>query len=129
MNSDCIIKNTVKNNYELSYKNKEVFEMKLQSAISFMDSNNILLINFANASDSIMNKETKTNKSKINYKRLILRNQTGGLKPGIIAANVIILIVILVLTIFLALYFRKQSKIAKNNSENSSVRNLNNHMK
>ena len=126
---DCIIKNIVKNNYELSCKSKEVFEIELQSSISFMDSNNILLINFANASDSIMNKETKTNKSKINYKRLILRNQTGGLKPGIIAAIVLILIVIFVLTIFLVLYFRKQSKIAKNNSENSSVRNLNNHMK
>ena len=42
---DCIINNTLENNYELNCKSKQALDMDLQSALTFMDSNNILLIN------------------------------------------------------------------------------------
>ena len=92
--------------------------MDLQSALSFMDSNNLLLINFGDVSESIINTEEEN-------KRLFFRKQSGGLKPGAIAAIVIILIVVLVAIISLVLYIRKQNLKSKNNSEDSTIRNIN----
>ena len=91
--------------------------MDLQSALSFMDSNNLLLINFGDVSESIINTEVEN-------KRLFFRKQSGGLKPGVIAAIVIILIVVLVAIISLVLYIRKQNLKSKNNSEDSTISNI-----
>jgi len=122
---ECIINNnnTSKENYILNCKNSKsskTLEIDLQSAISFMDDNDILLINFINTSDSIIKIETE-NKY---YKRFFYRKQTGSLKPGIIAAIVIIIIVVLALTIFLVLYFKNKNAKLENNIEGSTIRNL-----
>ena len=103
--------------YELNCKSKQALDMDLQSALSFMDSNNVLLINFGDVSESIINTEVEN-------KRLFFRKQSGGLKPGVIAAIVIILIVVLVAIISLVLYIRKQNLKSKNNSEDSTIRNI-----
>ena len=107
--------------YELNCKSKQALDMDLQSALSFMDSNNVLLINFGNVSESNINTEVENK----NSKRLFFRKQSGGLKPGVIAAIVISLIVVLVAIISLVLYIRKQNLKSKNNSEDSTVRNIN----
>ena len=104
--------------YELNCKSAQALDMDLQSALSFMDSNNILLINFGDVSESIINTEVEN-------KRLFFRKQSGGLKPGVIAAIVISLIVVLVAIISLVLYIRKQNLKSKNNSEDSTIRNIN----
>jgi hypothetical protein len=117
---DCIINNTLENNYELNCKSMQALDMDLQSALSFMDSNNVLLINFGNVSESIINTEVENK----NSKRLFFRKQSGGLKPGVIAAIVISLIVVLVAIISLVLYIRKQNLKSKNNSEDSTIRNI-----
>ena len=104
--------------YELNCKSKQALDMDLQSALSFMDSNNVLLINFGDVSESIINTEVEN-------KRLFFRKQSGGLKPGVIAAIVISLIVVLVAIISLVLYIRKQNLKSKNNSEDSTIRNIN----
>ena len=103
--------------YELNCKSKQALDMDLQSALSFMDSNNVLLINFGNVSESIINTEVEN-------KRLFFRKQSGGLKPGVIAAIVISLIVVLVAIISLVLYIRKQNLKSKYNSEDSTIRNI-----
>ena len=118
---DCIINNsTITGNYLLNCKSSESLESNLQSAISFINANDILLINFVNYNDSIINIEVE----KIKSKRLFYGKQTGKLKPGIIAAIVIIPIVVLALTIFLVLYFRNKNIKLENNFENSSIRQL-----
>ena len=104
--------------YELNCKSAKALDMDLQSALSFMDSNNVLLINFGDVSESIINTEVEN-------KRLFFRKQSGGLKPGVIAAIVISLIVVLVAIISLVLYIRKQNLKSKNNSEDSTIRNIN----
>ena len=104
--------------YELNCKSAQALDMDLQSALSFMDSNNVLLINFGNVSESNINTEVEN-------KRLFFRKQSGGLKPGVIAAIVISLIVVLVAIISLVLYIRKQNLKSKNNSEDSTIRNIN----
>ena len=93
--------------YELNCKSAQALDMDLQSALSFMDSNNVLLINFGGVSESIINTEVEN-------KRLFFRKQSGGLKPGVIAAIVISLIVVLVAIISLVLYIRKQNLKSKN---------------
>ena len=104
--------------YELNCKSAQALDMDLQSALSFMDSNNILLINFGDVSESNINTEVEN-------KRLFFRKQSGGLKPGVIAAIVISLIIVLVAIISLVLYIRKQNLKSKNNSEDSTIRNIN----
>ena len=104
--------------YELNCKSAQALDMDLQSALSFMDSNNVLLINFGDVSESIINTEVEN-------KRLFFRKQSGGLKPGVIAAIVISLIIVLVAIISLVLYIRKQNLKSKNNSEDSTIRNIN----
>ena len=103
--------------YELNCKSAQALDMDLQSALSFMDSNNILLINFGDVSESIINTEVEN-------KRLFFRKQSGGLKPGVIAAIVISLIVVLIVIISLVLYIRKQNLKSKNNSEDSTISNI-----
>ena len=103
--------------YELNCKSAQALDMDLQSALSFMDSNNVLLINFENVSESNINTEVEN-------KRLFFRKQSGGLKPGVIAAIVISLIVVLVAIISLVLYIRKQNLKSKNNSEDSTIKNI-----
>ena len=103
--------------YELNCKSAQALDMDLQSALSFMDSNNILLINFGDVSESIINTEVEN-------KRLFFRKQSGGLKPGVIAAIVISLIIVLVAIISLVLYIRKQNLKSKNNSEDSTIKNI-----
>ena len=103
--------------YELNCKSTQALDMDLQSALSFMDSNNLLLINFGDVSESIINTEVEN-------KRLFFRKQSGGLKPGVIAAIVISLIVVLVAIISLVLYIRKQNLKSKNNSEDSTISNI-----
>ena len=116
---DCIINNLTFNGYLLNCKTNESFHLDLQSAISFIDDDEILLFNFYNTSDFII--KNKDNK-KI-YSKRFFKNQTGGLSPGIIVALVIISIVAILSTIFVAYYFRRKNEKIEN-VENSTIKQL-----
>ena len=116
---DCIINNINFNGYLLNCKTNESFHLDLQSAISFIDDDEILLFNFYNTSDFII--KNKDNK-KI-YSKRFFKNQTGGLSPGIIVALVIISIVAILSTIFVAYYFRRKNEKIEN-VENSTIKQL-----
>ena len=53
----CNISNITRNNYILNCKANETFQGEIQSAVSFIDNDDILLLNFANINDSIINIE------------------------------------------------------------------------
>ena len=116
---DCIINNINFNGYLLNCKTNESFHLDLQSAISFIDDDEILLFNFYNTSDFII--KNKDNK-KI-YSKRFFKNQTGGLSPGIIVALVIISIVAILSTIFVVYYFRRKNEKIEN-VENSTIKQL-----
>ena len=62
---DCIINNITLNNYLLNCKTNESLNLDLQSAISFIDNGDILLINFYNNSELIIkNKDDNNNFSR-----------------------------------------------------------------
>ena len=116
---DCIINNITWEKYILNCKMNETTESDLQSAISFIDDGNILLINFADGANSIINVEIEKKISN----RLFFRKQNGALKPGIIAALIIIFIVALASIIFIAFYFRKKN-IKLENYDDSIIKKL-----
>ena len=116
---DCIINNINFNGYLLNCKTNESFHLDLQSAISFIDDDEILLFNFYNTSDFII--KNKDNK-KI-YSKRFFKNQTRGLSPGIIVALVIISIVAILSTIFVVYYFRRKNEKIEN-VENSTIKQL-----
>ena len=116
---DCIINNLTFNGYLLNCKTNESFHLDLQSAISFIDDDEILLFNFYNTSDFII--KNKDNK-KI-YSKRFFKNQTRGLSPGIIVALVIISIVAILSTIFVVYYFRRKNEKIEN-VENSTIKQL-----
>ena len=97
----------------------ETTESDLQSAISFIDDGDILLINFAEGANSIINVEIENKISN----RIFYRKQKGALKPGIIAALIIILIVALASILFITFYFRKKN-IQLQNYDDSTIRKL-----
>ena len=101
---DCIINNITLENYILNCKMNETTESDLQSAISFIDDGDILLINFAEGANSIINVEIENKISN----RIFYRKQKGALKPGIIAALIIILIVALASILFITFISEKK---------------------
>ena len=56
---DCIINNITMENYILNCKTNETIECDLQSAVSFIDDGDILLINFVDRANSTINAEIK----------------------------------------------------------------------
>ena len=116
---DCSIDNIGLENYLLNFKSNEILESNFKIAISFIDNNDILLINFINGTNSII----ESNDTK-NYKEQFFSKQTG-LKPGVIVAIIIALLGAIASVLFLFYFFQKKIKVI-NNSNSSTIINLKN---
>ena len=122
---NCIINNITYNNYLLKCKINESLNLDLQSAIAFVDNDDILLFNFYNNSDLIIRPKDNIN----NYgKRFFFKNQSKGLSSGIIAAIIIVLVFVILATIFAVYYFRRKNGAIKNNIEDSTINKFKNYI-
>ena len=122
---NCIINNITYNNYLLKCKINESLNLDLQSAIAFVDNDDILLFNFYNNSDLIIRPKDNIN----NYgNRFFFKNRSKGLSPGIIAAIIIILVFVILATIFAIYYFRRKNVAIKNNIEDSTISKFKNYI-
>ena len=114
----CDISNITSNNYVLYCKSNETFKGELQSALSFIDNKDILLLNFADINESFINLENIQN-----YSRFFIKNDSKSLGPGAIAAIIIPVIVAIALITFLIFYLNKKNRKVNGDSD-SSIRKL-----
>ena len=111
----CNISNITRNNYILNCKANETFQGEIQSAISFIDNDDILLLNFANINDSIINiEETK-------YYKLFRKNGKNSLGAGAIVGIIVSILVAVALVTFLIFHFNKKNKKEVTLSSDSSA--------
>ena len=106
---NCTIINILGNNYSLDCKANETISSNLQSAISYVDDGDILLVNFAANGESIINTEEDLETKNVN-KRFYYFKKSGSTKPGVIAAIVIIFILVLATIIAIIYYNKKKGK-------------------
>ena len=114
----CNISNITRNNYILYCESNEAFIGELQNAISFIDDNDLLLLNFANINDSIIDIEANTNNNRFFIKT---GNKIG---TGLIIGITIPIIAVIALIIFLIFYLRNKNKRVAYDSE-SSIKEIN----
>ena len=109
---NCLVNNVSENNYTtLDCKAKETIKGTLQSAMSFIDNEDIFLINLQEANKLIIemnNNETIGPKSIGSSIRLI--RKSNGLSGGVIAVIVIIPIIVIAVIIFMAYYLNRKNK-------------------
>ena len=110
---------TENNYYNLNCTCRKKFEGNLQTPMSFIDNRDILLINFQDSTQSIIN-ETDTKASN----KLFFKKKSGGISGGAIAAIVIVFIVVLAAVIATIYFTKNKQKNAKDSSENSTFKKL-----
>ena len=118
---NCLVNKVSESNYtSLDCNSKETIEGYLQSAISFIDYEDILLIYFQETNQSIIEMIEQK------YSRASLRlNKSNGLSGGAIAAIVIIPIAVIAAIISMAYYLnRKNKEQIANPGEESSIKQL-----
>ena len=111
----CNISNITKNKYILHCKSNESFKGEIQSAISFIDNNDILLLNFADIKESNINIEATPN----NRKFFMTKGKKLG--AGAIVGIIISIIVVIALIVFIIIYLRKKNEKDVNDT-NSSIK-------
>ena len=117
----CDINKIALQKYLLYCKSNETFEGDLQSAISFIDYNGILLINFDNYNDSLI----KIEDDPVKYNKFFFKNNSGKLSPGVIVAIIIILVVAISSIISIIIYLKRRSEnkdINKKGNESTIVK-------
>jgi hypothetical protein len=112
----CNISNITRSNYILYCKSNETFLGELQNAISFIDNNDLLLLNFANINDSIIDIEANTNS-----RRFFIKNGSK-LGAGAIVGIIIPIIAVIALIIFLVFHLRNKNKRVAYDYSESSVK-------
>ena len=115
----CNISNITRNNYILHCKGNETFKGQLQSAISFVDDKEILVLNFADINDSFISIENSQS-----YKKDYVKNHSDSLGAGAIAGIIISIIVVLALVIFLIFFLIKKNKKKIHDLDQSSIKQL-----
>ena len=117
----CNISNITRNNYILYCKSNETFigELQIQNAISFIDNNDLLLLNFDNINDSIIDIESTTNN-----RRFFIKNG-NKLGAGAIVGIIIHIIAVIALIIFLVFHLRNKNKRVAYDYSESSVKAIN----
>ena len=86
----------------MNCKSNESFKGEIQSAISFIDNNDILLLNFADIKESNINIEATPN----NRKFFMTKGKKLG--AGAIVGIIISIIVVIALIVFIIIYLRKK---------------------
>ena len=117
MEMDCYVANATGSNYTLSCNNNEIFNADLQSSISFLDNNTILLINFDYIEYYNNNALINTNIDSLSH-RYFKKNE-NSLKPVYII--IISLVIALVIFVVLCIYLRQKGKIGSDASNESSI--------
>ena len=113
---DCNINNNINQNYILNCKFYETALIDLQSSLSFIGEDAILLINFADINDSVINIEGNYNSNRYYRKN---KSHTTGAIVGIILA----IIALIGFAIFFIVYCLKKKKKSQFNTE-SSIKDL-----
>ena len=111
----CNISNITGNNYILHCKSNESFKGEMQSAVSFIDNDDILLLNFVDIKESNINIEATRNNRKFFIKK------ASKLGAGAIVGIIIPIIVAIALIAFVIFHFKKKNKKDVNDS-NSSIK-------
>ena len=110
----CNISNITRNDYILYCKSNETFIGELQNAISFIDNNDLLLLNFANINDSIIDIEANTKS------RTFFIKNGSKLGAGTIVGIIIPIIAVIALIIFLVFHLRNKNKRVAYDAESSA---------
>ncbi len=120
MEVDCYVANITGSNYTLSCKSNETFDGDLQSSISFLDENTILLINFDYVGYYNNNSLINTNTDGLSHK--YFKKNENSLK----AVYIIIISLVIALVVFLVIciYLRQKGKIEYDASEAFTIRNI-----
>ena len=92
----------------------ETFKGELQSGVSFLGESDILLLNFADINESMINIE-KTENNKIFF----MKTGESKLGAGAIVGIIIPIIVIVALIAFLIFQLRKKNKRVANDSDST----------
>ena len=114
----CNINNISSINYILYCKSNESFKGELQSAVSFIDNKDILLLNFDDINQSFIDLENIQNNI-----RSYIKNDSKSLGAGTIVGIIIPIIVAMALITFLLFYLSKKNKKVYYNTD-SSIREI-----
>ena len=106
--SICTIIKNNENNYTLNCESNRDINGDLQSAISYINNEEILLVNFDSGYNNII-----TNNSSRKY----ISKNSNGLKPGAIIAIIIPLVFVLATIIGVAIYMKKEKVTNENKKE------------
>ena len=118
--SSCTIIKNNENSYTLNCESRKNIDGDLQAAISFINDEEILLINFDGGNNSIITINTP-------YKKYFLRKSSKGLKSGEIVAIILPIVFVLAAVIGLIMYFKNKKNTDNNESsiKTESKANLN----
>ena len=120
--SSCTIIKKNENSYTLNCESRKNIDGDLQVAISFINEEEILLINFEGRNNSTITINTP-------YKKYFLRKSSKGLKSGEIVAIILSIVFVLAAVIGLIMYFKKKKNTDNNESsiktESKAYLNLN----
>ena len=118
--ADCYLSNNTEDNYyNLNCTCREKFNGNIQGSMSFIDNRDILLINFQDSTQSIINANDTQASNRIFFKR-----NSRGINGGIIAAIIIVSVIVLAAVISTLYFMKKKQKNSKELYENSTVTKL-----
>jgi len=122
---ECDINNITLKSYLLYCKSNETFEADLQSAISFIGDNGILLINFDyynNYNESLI----KIEDNSVKYRTLFFKKNPKKLTSGVIVVIIIILLLATSSIIFIIICLKrgKKKKNENEHTDDSTIRKL-----
>ena len=124
---NCLVNNVSENNYTtLDCNAKETIKGTLQSAMSFIDNEDILLINLQEANKLIieMNNNEIIGPKSIGSSIRFIR-KSNGLSGGVIAVIAIVPIIVIAVIIFMAYYLnRKYKEQITQRVDESSIKRL-----
>ena len=106
--SICTVIKNDENNYTLNCKSNRNINGDLQSSISFINDEEILLVNFDNGYNNIIIN---------NPSRRYISKNSNGLKPGAIIAIILPLVFALITAIGVAIYMKKENITNENKTE------------
>ena len=118
--SSCTIIKINENSYTLNCESRKNIDGDIQTAISFINEEEILLINFEGGNNSTITINTP-------YKKYFLRKSSKGLKSGEIVAIILPIVFVLAAVIGLIMYFKNKKNTDNNESsiKTESKANLN----
>jgi hypothetical protein len=122
--SSCTIIKNNENSYTLNCELRKNIDADLQTAISFINDEEILLINFDGGNKGGNNSTITINTP---YKNYFLRKSSKGLKSGEIVAIILSIVFVLAAVIGLIIYFKNKKNTDNNESsiKTESKANLN----